>query len=318
MRLPGAEWPEHSAAVCDQALPDELVRALASQSDALAAIGPNFWVAREAVEAGEDEARTLVERAVQLLHPLLCHLLPADWSGAEWWCQVYDVPGKGLPFHFDKDELAMATDGSLRHPLLSCVLYLNSEEECGRDEPLGATAVLEQRWVDGRSQPEPSRAATVVWPRARRLLVFDGALSHGVLDACAGGATRRALLVNWWGGDAPGGTGRPSAVAFQREYGLPALPTALKPADAAPRWLPIPRLSVRAGAHCCGEPLPLLDALAAASGGERLAEAAGAAAFTHPDTVLWQLPGGDEDDEDAPAIACLVPDDLVPDDESEA
>jgi hypothetical protein len=317
MRLQESEsWPGHSAAVYEDALDQDVLQQLTAQSDALAAIEPNFWLPRSAVEAGAPAARTLVERAVQQLHDrLLHHMLPAGWTGAEWWCQVYDSPGRGLPFHFDKDELSMATDGSLRHPLLSCVIYLNSAAECGADEPLGATAVLEQRWVGGRAQPEPSRKAVVVWPRARRVLVFDGELSHGVLDWVPGGAVRRTLLINFWDGDAPGGTGRPDADAFVRAHGLPPLapPTAAQPAPpSAATLIPLPLFTIAADAHCAGEPMPLLEALAAAAGGERRAEQAGAAAVAHADTVLWQLEV--DEDESTPCVACLVPDACVQDD----
>ena len=84
----------------------------------------------------------------------------------------------------------MKETGVMRHPLLSCVLYLNDAAECGLP-PLGATLVMEQRF-DAEAQrgvPEPSRRDVLVWPSPNALLVFDGELAHGVLDS----ASRRVV-----------------------------------------------------------------------------------------------------------------------------
>lgn len=40
-----------------------------------------------------------------------------EWAGAEWWSQVYNDPGKGLAFHFDKDEHLMARKHTTPAPL---------------------------------------------------------------------------------------------------------------------------------------------------------------------------------------------------------
>ena len=123
-----------------------------------------------------------------------------DWVGAEWWAQVYK-PGKGLSFHFDKDEEVMKTTGAMQHPTWSSVLYLNSAEEC-ESPRLGATLVMNQTFdaaasaavraclaqrcpgVYGlktpRSQaPDPFRECALVWPAANTFCVFDGRLAHG-------------------------------------------------------------------------------------------------------------------------------------------
>lgn len=39
------------------------------------------------------------------------------------WPQVYEG-GRGLGFHFDKDEHVMAAEGRMINPILSSVLYL--------------------------------------------------------------------------------------------------------------------------------------------------------------------------------------------------
>ncbi len=124
--------------------------------------------------------------------------LPSDWAGVEWWCQVYHTPGKGLAFHWDKDEALMASSGRMVNPILSSVVYLNSAAECSGAEPLGATLVLEQQYdaATRAGVPEPSRRAVLSTPTHNALLLFDGRLSHGVLDARSP-HVRRTLLINW-------------------------------------------------------------------------------------------------------------------------
>ena len=52
------------------------------------------------------------------------------------WClllhvlQVYE-PGKGLSFHFDKDEAKLVSSGEMHHPILSSVLYLTGTSADG-------------------------------------------------------------------------------------------------------------------------------------------------------------------------------------------
>lgn len=323
MRLAGerdSAWPVGTAAVFDNALPADLLRHCAGASDAWAACGPNFWVPRDCA-ASTDAAQhnTLAEQVVASLHArILARLLPpGGWSGAEWWCQVYNSPGRGLPFHWDKDEGGLNKNGvtSMRHPLLSCVLYLNTKDECTR-EPLGATAVLEQRWSNATAAAVPvtCRSSLFVWPRHNRLLVFDGDLSHGVLDAHASGATRRTLLINWWAGEAPAGVARLGADDYAQVYHLPR-PVECIPETEPAVAVPVPRLTLSGMEH----PLPLVEALQAAQPGAGTPggfdAAAGVAALAHPDCVLWQLEG--ESGEEGPLQAALVPDSLVPASDSE-
>lgn len=42
--------------------------------------------------------------------------------------QIYE-PGKGLDFHFDKDERLMKEQKQMSHPILSCILYLTGSPE---------------------------------------------------------------------------------------------------------------------------------------------------------------------------------------------
>ena len=58
--------------------------------------------------------------------------------------QVYE-PGKGLAFHFDKDEHAMKEKQQMVQPVLSSVLYLTGDSTQGR---LGIPfCLLESHWV---------------------------------------------------------------------------------------------------------------------------------------------------------------------------
>lgn len=52
--------------------------------------------------------------------------------------QVYE-PGKGLDFHFDKDESLMKKHNVMKHPYLSSVLYLTGNHS---DLPLGTFCLL--------------------------------------------------------------------------------------------------------------------------------------------------------------------------------
>jgi hypothetical protein len=129
-----------------------------------------------------------------------------------------------VDFHQDRDErLALAT-GRLVHPRLSSVLFLNRVRG-------GALAVT-------REPPDPERPSlaprnldlTLVAPRPNRYVLFEGTLTHGVLDAENQVPTgrlpgprsrlRRTIAINWW-------RSRPTDVPTYREAGVyPALASA--------------------------------------------------------------------------------------------
>ena len=304
----GASWPDSCVAVFADALPEPLLAAVAADSDSLAACEPNFWVPRSAilpVSRESDPQRTLVETVVcSLWDRVLSTLLPADsWAGAEWWCQVYNTPGRGLDFHYDKDEHRMAAAGVMANPELSCVLYLNTDAECANTQKLnlGATAVLEQRY-DSASQtsvPETSRNDVLVWPAHNTLCVFDGRLSHGVLDWHAAGPLRRTLLVNWWTAQ-PQEVQRCSAVTYASVHGLAAA-GAVDAVSSEPhaRRLCIPVVN----AELSEEQGPMaVDDLVRDAGHS----GAVAVAIAHPGSTLIQL-----EDAAAAAVAVIVPDELL-------
>ena len=317
-----ADWPNSAAWLVRDALPARLLAAAAADSDAMAAVAPNFWVPREAIEAADSrEPRTLAEQVVTSLYERsLKDELPSDWAGAEWWCQVYK-PSRGLPFHFDKDEELMKATGEMKHPAVSCVLYLNTAEECAAP-PLGATLVMQQRFdaEAGCGVPEPSRHDVVAWPSANTVLAFDGTLAHGVLDS-ASTRVRRTMLVNWWRTQ-PRGVQRASADDYAGQHALaPPLPAeALADATKAER-VNIAVCELRSAQDCAEGPVPLEEALARRGCGP--GDAPRAAALHHPDTVIWQVetedePGSGEGDAAfKPLVAALIPDEMaLADDES--
>lgn len=64
--------------------------------------------------------------------------------------QVYQ-PGKGLAFHFDKDEHAMKERSEMVQPILSSVLYLTgdaSTDRLGKQTPLLFTISNKQIVLD--------------------------------------------------------------------------------------------------------------------------------------------------------------------------
>ena len=72
----------------------------------------------------QEEPQSPAEAAVAALYPLVKEALPSNIpiEGAEYWVQIYES-GRGLSFHFDKDESKMAKENIVVNPLLSSVRY---------------------------------------------------------------------------------------------------------------------------------------------------------------------------------------------------
>ena len=312
------DWPDSAARLVRNALPERLLDAAAADSDAMAAVAPNFWVPREAIEAEAREPRTLAEQVVFALYErVMKDELPSDWAGAEWWCQIYQ-PSRGLPFHFDKDEELMKATGEMRHPITSCVLYLNTAEECAAPA-LGATLVMQQRFdaEAGCGVPEPSRHDVLVWPSRNCVLAFDGTLAHGVMDS-ASTRVRRSMLVNWWRSK-PRGVQRATTEEYAVQHALasPLPADALADSPAKAERVAVAVCELRAAQDCAEGPVPLEEALMRRGCGPGDATAI---ALHHPDTVIWQVEtadGSDDEGTDAfkPLVAALIPDSMACDDD---
>jgi hypothetical protein len=121
--------------------------------------------------------------------------------GIEWWLSRTWTHDVRVDFHRDRDERLALAGGPDRHPRVSSVLFLNRVEG-------GALAVTAQ-------PPDPWNPALVplpleadlVGPRPNRLALFDGWLTHGVLDARNAvpgarlrqhGELRLTLVMNGW------------------------------------------------------------------------------------------------------------------------
>ncbi|HET6981195.1 MAG TPA: hypothetical protein VFI53_03595 [Myxococcaceae bacterium] len=121
--------------------------------------------------------------------------------GVEWWLSRMWTHDVRVDFHRDRDERLALAGGPDRHPRVSSVLFLNRVRG-------GALAVTRQP-PDLRNPalvPLPLEADLVA-PRPNRFVVFDGRLTHGVLDgrneiptsrAPERGELRLTLVMNGW------------------------------------------------------------------------------------------------------------------------
>jgi hypothetical protein len=141
----------------------------------------------------------VVEEAARLLAPRIPGL--ARIRGVEWWLSRMSPNDVQVDFHVDRDERLALRTGRLVHPRVSSVLFLNRVKG-------GALAVTAEPPCEANPALAPTRLdLDLVTPRPNRFVVFDGRLTHGVLDArnhvptrrLPGTARRRlAVVMNWW------------------------------------------------------------------------------------------------------------------------
>jgi hypothetical protein len=122
-------------------------------------------------------------------------------AGVEWWLSRMYTTDVRVDFHRDRDEKLALLTGREANPRFSSVLFLNRVRG-------GALAVT-------REPPDPKNPALapsrvdfdLVAPRPNRFVLFDGRLTHGVLDAenqipdvplPGRSRLRRTLVMNWW------------------------------------------------------------------------------------------------------------------------
>jgi len=91
-----------------------------------------------------------------------------DARFAEWWahCRPH---ASGHQMHFDSDDEGI---GGARHPICSCVSYIQGDEAVG-----GPTLVTTQRLGD----KSLASHGGLIFARPGRLCVFDGSVLHGVV-----------------------------------------------------------------------------------------------------------------------------------------
>jgi hypothetical protein len=127
--------------------------------------------------------------------------LKGAFAGVEWWLSRMRTSNVQVDFHRDRDEKLALRGGRDVHPARSSVLFLNrcrggllavTREAPNPKNPALAPDVLDFDFA----QPAPNR---FVW--------FDGALTHGVLDARnelpgrrlpRENALRLAVIANFW------------------------------------------------------------------------------------------------------------------------
>ena len=122
-------------------------------------------------------------------------------AGVEWWLSRMRTTDVQVDFHQDRDEKLALRTGRLIHPRWSSVFFLN---RC-RGGLLAVTDELPNEANDAKA-PDVLNF-DVVTPRPNRFAVFDGSLTHGVLDARNQLPSKRlpgtvplrlAVIYNWW------------------------------------------------------------------------------------------------------------------------
>lgn len=138
-----------------------------------------------------------------IIHTLRPHIAgKRRIAGVEWWLSRMYPTDVRVDFHQDRDEKLALQTGKLIHPKLGSVLFLNRVRG-------GALAVTEELPDPENPSLAPRKldTLTLVAPRPNRLVVFDGSLTHGVLDANnqipdgklpGRSRLRRTLIMNWW------------------------------------------------------------------------------------------------------------------------
>lgn len=209
----GRGGPEALVEVIDGALPPGLFRRLRESVRRLGLEGlrrtyqTTFWFDLGAAPAAVPE---------QAAAALAARFRRRGARGVEWWLSRMWTHDVRVDFHRDRDERLALAGGPERHPRVSSVLFLNRVRG-------GALAVTAQA-PDARNPalvPLPLEA-DLVGPRPNRLALFDGRMTHGVLDARNAvpvsrlrgrGELRLTLIMNGW-------ARRPSGVPTYREAGL--------------------------------------------------------------------------------------------------
>ncbi|EOD13862.1 hypothetical protein EMIHUDRAFT_103706 [Emiliania huxleyi CCMP1516] len=221
------------AAVASTALPCQLLRAWLTElqgSDSPDARA-HWWRESHWLPRGEVPGALLRATVahVDAALPAAVAAAAGRCSGLEFWTQRRPT-GSSMQLHWDCDEEHAQRHGELRSPLLSVVLYL--------DDHGGPTLVLDQRPPEALGRMV---RASLVWPHAGAMAVFEGSLLHGVCGlggaptaapqgvAASGrchlrSSLRHTLLFNYW---------------RERPLEMPPLPEVLVPHIVPPCEAPI-------------------------------------------------------------------------------
>ncbi len=121
--------------------------------------------------------------------------------GVEWWLSRMRTTDVQVDFHQDRDEKLALRTGRLIHPRWSSVFFLNRTRG-------GLLAVTDAPPNEDNDSKAPDEFDfDLVAPKPNRFAVFDGTLTHGVLDARnqipsgrlpGAPPLRLAVIFNWW------------------------------------------------------------------------------------------------------------------------
>lgn len=127
--------------------------------------------------------------------------IPGRFEGVEWWLSRMSTHEVQVDFHVDRDERLALRTGEVVSPDVSTVLFVNRVRG-------GLLAVSWEPPCEENPSLSPNSAALdLVRPVPNRLAVFDGRMTHGVLDANnqipngrlpGPGERRTTLVMNWW------------------------------------------------------------------------------------------------------------------------
>ena len=185
----------------EDALPKPLFRRLSQEVKALGrerlrtTYQTTFWFDLESEPTCFPEAAALHLRAHLPTSPR------RRTVGVEWWLSRMWTGDVRVDFHQDRDERRFLRTGVLVHPRWSSVLFLNRVKG-------GLLAVTDALPNEDNDSCAPDAVDfDLVAPKPNRFTVFDGKLTHGVLDEDnqipvhpkpGQGALRLAVIFNWW------------------------------------------------------------------------------------------------------------------------
>lgn len=196
--MPHASPPEKLVTLFDPALPRALFAKLLDAVVALKNEGlsrtyqTTFWF-------DLTSADNFAEQAALALWPKVPNRRGV--IGVEWWLSRMRTTDVRVDFHADRDEKLALRTGKIVHPRWSSVFFLN---RCRG----GLLAVTDEPPCEDNPSLAPERLELdLVRPAPNRFAVFDGRLTHGVLDAQnripsgrlpGNPPLRLAVIFNWW------------------------------------------------------------------------------------------------------------------------
>jgi hypothetical protein len=217
--------------------------------------GASYWVGATATP------RTALEKfALEVLAMHIPTAVDAADAGAEFWVQRFERRARessatksemeeeeeeeedadSLPFHFDKDEVALRERGVWRHPACATVTYLSAARRGDLPTVIFDSVQVQQAEEEGngsaagQQQQQQPRQACISYPSEGKHLAFRGKYLHGCplelahtqpqdkADLADDSVGRLTLLVNLWTkGTKPAGL-RPLPATVAAQLSRPA------------------------------------------------------------------------------------------------